>query len=198
MNLLNGKEKLTGEIILRLFEILKICAEILCRFTCRPNRRLAATHTDFTSRFTPQWPDSICHQQIFLMGTLLYKHPAGLVSVCILYFAIHNFLVTFARRCCTERSWLVKSSCWSTSCVLMFSATYSLSLTPLSSSDVLCSSLKHPLHLRISIRVMVRLLCVIRVENNINNNNKNNSSLWSREERRRKVFDNVHQRAMLK
>lgn len=46
----------------------------------------------------------------------------------------------------------------------MFSATYSLSLTLLSSSDVLCSSLKHPLHLRISIRVMVRLLCVIRLQ----------------------------------
>lgn len=78
---------------------------------------------------------------------------------------------------------------WRTSCILMFSTTYSLSLTPLSPSDLLCSSLKHPLHLHISIRVMVRLLCVIRVENNINNNNKNNSSLWSREERRRKVFD---------
>lgn len=57
---------------------------------------------------------------------------------------------------------------------------------PPSPSDLLCSSLKHPLHLHISIRVMVRLLCVIRVENNINNNNKHNSSLWSREERRKK------------
>ena len=83
-----------------------------------------------------------------------------------------------------ERSWLVKIT--STRCVLMFSATYSLSVTPMSPSDLLFSSLKHPLHLHISIRVMVRLLCVIRVENNINNNNKNNSSLWSREERREK------------
>lgn len=41
---------------------------------------------------------------------------------------------------------------------------------------------------------MVRLLCVIRVENNINNNNKNNSSLWSKEERRRKVFERTSKR----
>lgn len=68
----------------------------------------------------------------------------------------------------------------SAGCVLMFSVTYSRSVTPLSPSDLLLGSLKHPLHLHISIRVMVRLLCVIRVKNNINNNNKNNGSLWSR------------------
>lgn len=56
--------------------------------------------------------------------------------------------------------------------ILMFGATYSLSVTPPSPSDLLFSSLKLPLHLHISIGVMVRLLCVIRAENNINNNNK--------------------------
>lgn len=109
-----------------------------------------------------------------------------------------DLVVTSSSLSCAEGSRLLKSRSWSSICVLMFGATYSLSLTPLSSSDLLCGSLKHPLHLHISIRVMVRLLCVIRVENNINNNNKNNSSLWSGEESRRKVFDNAHQREMLK
>lgn len=135
----------------------------------------------------------------FILSAFINTPSVGL-EFCIVYFAakIHNFHVTSSSRCCTERSWLVESRSWSTSCVLMFSATYSLSVTPRSPSDLLCSSLKHPLHLHISIRVMVRLLCVVRVENNINNNNKNNSSLWSREERRRKVFDNAHQRETLK
>lgn len=93
----------------------------------------------------------------------------------------------------TEKQKLEYLLCFDVQCY-----TYSLSLTPLSLSDLHCSSLKHPLHLHISIRVMVRLLCAIRVENNINNNNKNNSSLWSGEERRRKVFDNVHQRQTMK
>lgn len=110
----------------------------------------------------------------------LHKWPAGLASV-FFYCAIPNFLVPLSHQLCAERSRPVKRASWSTRCVLMFGATHSLSLTLLSSSDVLCSSLKHPLHLRISIRVMVRLLCVIRLQNNINNNNKNNSSLWSEE-----------------
>lgn len=58
----------------------------------------------------------------------------NLQFVCfyIVYFAAknHNFLNTSSSRCCIERSWLVKSRSWSTSCVLMFSATYSLSLAP--------------------------------------------------------------------
>lgn len=109
---------------------------------------------------------------------ILHKWPAGLDSV---FFSLQFIIYLFHSLIRAERSGLVKRARWSTSCVLMFGATYSLSLTLLSSSDVLCSSLKHPLHLRISIRVMVRLLCVIRLQKNINNNNKNNSSLWSAE-----------------
>lgn len=126
-----------------------------------------------------------------------FQHISSWFYMCIFYLQYKFIISTLHLLVGVERSRLVQSRSWSTSCVLMFSATYSLSLTPLSPSDLLCSSLKHPLHLHISIRVMVRLLCVIRVENNINNNNKNNSSLWSREERRKKVFDNAHQRETL-
>lgn len=147
----------------------------------------------------------LSHYHLFQTGIATYssllfhfQHTSSWFYIwvsCLQYKFIISTLHLLAG---VERSRLIKSRSWSTSCVLMFSVTYSLSLTPLSPSDLLCSSLKHPLHLHISIRVMVRLLCVIRVENNINNNNKNNSSLWSREERRKKVFDNVHQRETVK